>query len=411
MVGEEFTNGKLVEEWVYDEQGNITKNFTYNTLDSSSKFYKTESEFDQNGKHVGDKDQTGEHLSKVEYVDGSNLVKTIETPDGSKFSYGYDLADNVTAITQSTLDGEENSTQRVYKNGLLKKLISGNVVVEYTYNQKLQLASVTVNGVTQKIYAYSDDDKTVTQTDLDRNEVTTVSDDFGNVISVAKNGTVIESNVYENGLLKTKVKDGVTHTYNYNDKDELVSISYNDGTPTDTFIYDDFGNVSQKTEQGKTAQYVYTDDSVRKLVSATVDGIEFTPKTDVNGRTVETQVKKGDNLIEKTQITYLKKGDHATTLPQTVRYWDKALNGYKDSLSYAYDSKGNVTQINQNGKLFARYIYDGLNRLIREDNVALNNTYLFEYDRTGNITAKRTCPFTLEKTEKIFVFTRRIYLK
>ena len=321
VVGEETTNGKLVEEWVYDEQGNLTKNFTYNTLDSSSKFYKTESEFDQNGKHVGDKDQTGEHVSKVEYVDGSNLVKTIETPDGSKFSYGYDLADNVTAITQSTADGEENSTQRVYENGLLTKLVSGNVVVEYTYNQKRQLASVTVNGVTQKNYAYSDDDKTVTQTDLDRNEVTTVSDDFGNVISVAKNGTEIESNVYENGLLKTKVKDGVTHTYNYNDKDELISISYNDGTPTDTFIYDDFGNVTQKTEQGKTSQFVYTEDSTHKIISATVDGIEFTPTLDVNGRTVETQVKKASNLIEKTQIAYLKKGDHATNLPQSIKYW------------------------------------------------------------------------------------------
>ncbi|MBQ9782200.1 MAG: RHS repeat-associated core domain-containing protein, partial [Clostridia bacterium] len=403
-VGEELTNGKAVEEWVYDEQGNLTKNFTYNTLDSSSKFYKTESAFDQNGKHIAILDQTGEHKTQVEYVDGSSLVKTVKTPDGTKFSYGYDLADNVTAITQSTLDGEENSTQRVYENGLLTKLISGNTVVEYAYTEKRQLASVIVNGATQKTYAYSEDDKTVTVTDVDGNTHTTVKDDFGNVISISKNGTLIESNAYENGLLKTKVKNGVTHTYTYNDKDELVSISYSDGTPTDSFTYVNFGKLVYKIEQGKTTAYTYSADSNKKLVSATVDGIEFIPKTDVNGRVVENQIKVGDTLIEKTATAYLKKGDHATNLPQSIKFWDKTLNGYKDSLSYAYDGKGNISQINQNGKLLAKYTYDGLNRLVREDNAKLNKTYLLEYDRTGNIIAKRTCPFTLEKEQKIFAF-------
>ena len=302
------------------------------------------------------------------------------------------------------MGGEENSTQRVYENGLLKKLVSGNVVVEYTYDQKRRLSSVIVNGVVQKTYAYSDDDKTVTVTDVDGNAVTTEKDDFGNVISISKNGAVIETNSYENGLLKTKVKDGVTHTYTYNDQDQVVSVSYSDGTPADTFTYDDFGNVVQKTEQGKTTAYTYSDDSSKKLVSATVDGVEITPKTDVNGRVVENQVKVGDTLIEKTATAYLKKGEHATNLPQSIKFWDKTINGFKDSLSYAYDGRGNITQINQNGKLFARYTYDGLNRLVREDNAKLNKTYLFEYDRTGNIIAKRTCPFTLEKAEKIFAF-------
>ncbi|MBQ7374140.1 MAG: hypothetical protein IJW64_06260 [Clostridia bacterium] len=99
------------------------------------------------------------------------------------------------------------------------------------------------------------------------------------------------------------------------------------------------------------------------------------------------------------RYSFLKCGDHATNLPQSIKFWDKTLNGYKDSLSYAYDGKGNISQINQNGKLLAKYTYDGLNRLVREDNAKLNKTYLFEYDRTGNIIAKRTCPFTLYKTE------------
>ena len=57
---------------------------------------------------------------------------------------------------------------------------------------------------------------------------------------------------------------------------------------------------------------------------------------------------------------------------------------------------GNICQINENGKLLAKYTYDGLNRLIREDNAKLGKTYLFDYDGTGNITSKRECTFTLD---------------
>ena len=51
VVGEELTNGKTVEEWVYDSSGNLLKAFTYNTLDSSSKFYTSESVYNENSKH------------------------------------------------------------------------------------------------------------------------------------------------------------------------------------------------------------------------------------------------------------------------------------------------------------------------------------------------------------------------
>ena len=39
IKGEEYTTGKTIEETVYDENGNAVKSFTYNSLDTSSKFY------------------------------------------------------------------------------------------------------------------------------------------------------------------------------------------------------------------------------------------------------------------------------------------------------------------------------------------------------------------------------------
>lgn len=62
-----------------------------------------------------------------------------------------------TSITQSTADGEENSTQKIYENDLVKKVISGNVEVEYNYTEKNKISSVKLNSVDNYIkYEYND---------------------------------------------------------------------------------------------------------------------------------------------------------------------------------------------------------------------------------------------------------------
>ena len=79
-----------------------------------------------------------------------NVVREETLPNGSKFAYGYDENDNVTAITQSTEEGEENSTQRKYYQGQLTELHSGNTLVEYSYDYtngyKKRVESISLNG-------------------------------------------------------------------------------------------------------------------------------------------------------------------------------------------------------------------------------------------------------------------------
>ncbi len=47
--------------------------------------------------------------TEVEYVGETKLVHTEKLPNGSKFAYGYDSKDRVTAISQSDENGESNS--------------------------------------------------------------------------------------------------------------------------------------------------------------------------------------------------------------------------------------------------------------------------------------------------------------
>ena len=66
-----------------------------------------------------------------------------------------------------------------------------------------------------------------------------------------------------------------------------------------------------------------------------------------------------------------------------------------DIVINTYDKAGNIETITENGKLVARYTYDGLNRLVREDNARFG-TVIYRYDAAGNILSKTHYAFTLK---------------
>lgn len=66
------------------------------------------------------------------------------------------------------------------------------------------------------------------------------------------------------------------------------------------------------------------------------------------------------------------------------------------NISYSYDA---------NGKLVARYFYDGLNRLVRQDDINFG-TVICKYDHAGNITCKTTYALTFDETLGTPVETR-----
>ena len=63
--------------------------------------------------------------------------------------------------------------------------------------------------------------------------------------------------------------------------------------------------------------------------------------------------------------------------------------------NYTYDDNGNITQITDaSGVIQNKYTYDDLTQLVREDNRALNKSYVWTYDNAGNILSKKTYAFT-----------------
>ena len=147
-----------------------------------------------------------------------------------------------------------------------------------------------------------------------------------------------------------------------------------------------------------TYTYSYAETLAKDLESITIDDtIAIRPKTDLLGRYVGKTVTLhgGTDAILKEKITYRKVGDHATNQVSCMSFKDGTF------YNYTYDEMGNITAVCENGELVARYTYDDLCRLVREDNKILDKTVIFVYDNNGNILTKREYTYTLMSQERL----------
>ena len=436
IKGEEYTEGKTIEETIYDEKGNVVKSFTYNSLDSSSKFY-TESEVAENGQILADYDETGENKTEYGYIPGTNVVRTHRFANGSKLAYGHDGNDTVTSISQSTEEGEENSTQTRYTYGQVTELVSGNNVVRYAYDGKRRLKTMELNGVKNYVqYGYAETrnsdgsvvKETVTTAYASEDKYISEKDGNGNLLKLTANNVVQLENIYDKkgqlGTLKDKVVgknykfecddfDNITAIYEADENGIQVSNGYGESVE-----YDDLGSIKKRTIVGPVSQvydYTYKTDSTHALESITVNGSTIKPKLDVLGRNKGKEICIGSDKIAEESIAYRKVGDHATNMPTTIRFGNKFGDKFAlvDSLRYAYNKMGNIEKVYENGELAIRYQYDALNRLIREDNKVMSTTVLYSYDNNGNILKQRKFAFTLkniidieelESEDKVYIY-------
>ena len=388
VKGEESLKGKEIEETIYDKTGNAVKSFRYNTLDSSSKLY-IETEYSEENKVVAEYDETGENKTEIEYVDGTNIVREQKLPNGSKFVYGHDSDDSVSAISHSTEDGEENSTQRKYNLGRLVKLTSGNNSVEYEYDAKGRTTKVKLNGTDYATYNYTEQNdslgrlstRTTELSHYSGHSIARVEDAFGREVSFKSGTDTLREFTYsENKLYKFKNKDKL-YRYEYDLFDNLTSVQEIDSYDEDVCsglnektAYNYCGKPITKTINGLVNHnyaYEYRSDASKTLDSITFNNnLKVKPQLDCLGRNKGKEILYSNTKVAEENISYIKVGDHATNMPATIWFGDKTNGSFqvKDSIRYAYDKMGNLEKVYDNGELAVRYAYDALNRLVREDN-------------------------------------------
>ncbi|MBD5583540.1 MAG: hypothetical protein HDQ88_00425 [Clostridia bacterium] len=432
VKGEELTSGITYEERTYDENGNVIKSVSWNSLDSSARFY-TQSDRSENGQITADRNEEGEISTEYEYVNDTNIVNSVRYSNGSKMSYGRNPYNfNVTSITQSTDEGEANTTDIIYEHSLPVEVKSGNTVIEYAYDYKGRKTAVKVNGALQTSCTYTDftgnptnSEYTFEKTDgtsfVGENEIVTscseksgIRDESSNIIKVSEKLRINDSDVlvknYDEHNRLTDLSDYVAQTYTeytYDDFDNISKVeTANNGNIVfaEDYTYNEYGKIASKNiatdSLNQVYSYIYRNNMAQNLDEITFGGsLKFKPLSDVNGRNTGKEITNENNKIAGEYISYKKVGDHATNMPSCI--WFGSGSAVKDSIKYKYDNCGNICEIKENGHIVAKYSYDSLNRIIREDNKQLGKTVLFNYDPNGNITERCEYAYTAKTGEEL----------
>ncbi|MBQ9103644.1 MAG: hypothetical protein IJY57_00975 [Clostridia bacterium] len=390
------TLGKDIEEFFYDENGTQIKSCKYNSFDTSSKFY-TESVVDKTGKTLAEIDGLGEY--KTEYLYNGDKVVAKTLPNGSVFAVEEDGNGNIIAVSNTSNNGEENSTSRVYKYGNLVELRSGNNVINYEYDGKGRKTKILLNGATIRTIVYSDNveidgvvcDK-VTSTDAQNNVTEEIFDKEGKLLKTIKGDNTITYSYNSLGDIFKKIDSLSSEKIYYYDYENRYSNYYYGSLGGQSYSRDSYGRINKKTVGfnnammgGPVYNYTFADDGRNIVNQMTVNSLIENYEFDNLGRLTNIKQTHGDGELTK-KYKYLKRGDHTTNLINAEYFNDKY--SVREKTNYTYDNMGNITSISVNGKQTTKFEYDKLCRLIKETHIDSEKEICYTYDDNGNILSK-----------------------
>ena len=261
--------------------------------------------------------------------------------------------------------------------------------------------------------------------------------------------------------------NGSYEDYSYDSLDRVKTIQYNgDSSKTQTIVYTSEGNVYSITDAVSGIRYLFEYDSLGRLIRGrqvkTGDGsviLETENRYDGYGRAVGSESVLGSEELSY-GITYETGSDRVSgidlpdvagsasigytydgfdrrtgktiTLPsnsltETYGYYGYYYYGAgrttplvstvtlkKDgttttAYSYIYDQTGNITEIWEGSNLVSSYEYDSLGQLTRENDAAAGKTWIYTYDKSGNLVCKDEYAYTTGTLSTVIDFDYYLY--
>ena len=225
-------------------------------------------------------------------------------------------------------------------------------------------------------------------------------DKYGRVTGKTYNGATQFTWKYDNLGNQQEHMDranGIKYVYQYDLIDRLVGVDASNGQQQ-RFAYDTKNRLESYLNkvEGETVKtkFVYGNPAEDPQQSpAQLYGIQINDR-DVVSYTYDNLSRLDSRILNTlnpfvTSYEYLPGGENESTtlLVGSMQNGDTRL-------SYTYDAVGNIETISEDGELKAKYYYDELSQLIREDNKELNQTIVYQYDQGGNILSKTRYAYT-----------------
>lgn len=388
----------VIYHYTYDAQGNMTKTLAQDSSGNT----KTE--------------------QNIEYMPGSDDIKTITDTEGNSTEYSYDPVtgevDGITDEVQNTTSYTYDAQNRITTAQAQNKDIDGirqTIQNTYTYEED-RLKTIGHNGITysfgyngtgdnttiavgnQNLVTNSYEGKNLKSTRYANDLNTLINYEYGSNDKITKkkaNSTVRYSYAYytdavHGGQLKTLVDsvNNKTYTLTYDHSGRLQKITDNAGNSI-AYSYRDTNTIAKITYniQGTEKDVSYAYDQAGKPISTQWSYRSKSNNYDSLGRIAQTRILVGQWSPLLTEYSY-KEGASGTTTDKIA-----SVKNNGTAIAYEYDEKGNITGITQGGKK-TTYQYDALNQLLRENNEARGRTFTYKYDTGGNIKEKREHAYT-----------------
>ena len=374
------------------------------------------------------------------YYDQTNgrLLAVLNQDEGTGTCYTYDAIGNVTSVLPATYVSNtsyssvtnSNNIDYTYNSAnLLQSIRTGSTEYKFFYDGFGNTDSVTIGGNEIVNYEYNPyNGKLHTINYANGFSVKYVYDELDNIKEVWYNDNGVETKAFEYyytayGQMSRfdNLLTGKSIAYKYDSDNRMTSYVEFDtddmvNTFSSTIFYDEYSNPSAVYySMDYYAGLVVADSDVRyyhafNSSDGTLD--YYTVGTNTTDGKIDYSYD-GFKRLEKKVYDYYLSGNSSTRYTNTVNYTfvnsprnpsltsslvetvtSKVNNYAAVTYTYEYDYNGNVTKISLSNGTEYRYVYDDLGQLLREDNTALDRTYVYTYDNAGNILTKSTYALT-----------------
>lgn len=384
------------------DRNGFTIRYTY---DSLGRIIKTEGEggerkeytYDALGNVTGVTDAYG-NTTRYEYTLTGQLAKVIDAL-GNETEYSYDLGDRLTEIRQY---GEERACHVTrYQWNALGQMETitdalGNTE-HYTYDKKGQLLEkLDKEGYLTK-YGYTAQGDVNHVTYADGREVKL---SYNPLRQLEKMEDWLGITRIENDpmgrALKVQYPDGKEVSYTYGKGGKRTSVTYPDGR-TASYLYDSRLRLAGLKDGEDTIAYEYNE---RGKLSRKIfpNGMETSYAYDIKGQLMELTHRDKEGILDRYVYGYDLTGNK-TSIEKQRRGLPEESGAYayeydamgrlagvsKDGQSlrtYEYDAFGNRSLLKEGSRETA-YVYNAMNQLIQKTDVMNEETYA--YDKRGNL--------------------------
>ena len=362
------------------------------------------------------KDARGNEVHQVVNATDGTLTSVTDS-NGQTVNYTYDESKRVTGV-ETTADGKTYRNAYTYENDRIKTVAHNttgdtpDVTYTFNYDELGRKTAVKVGNQALSTNVYSPDRKSRLEEVQYGNggKVKYTYDDFDRVTGVGYDNDESPRFTYEydskgRAAFVKDATDGGTIRTGYDQTDRPNETEHRDGEGSlkyRTLIeYDKKNRVKAFNEatadQSFKTEYTYdADNRVTKVCYNGSDTSKVDYVYDKLNRITSRTVTNGTSAYA-TQYAYVPGatayGENATTpLVSSITQGEgeNAMN-----FAYTYDNCSNITSETRNG-LATTYVYDALSQLIRVNDPHENATWVYTYDRGGNILNKAKYAYTTE---------------